>query len=291
MTNKHPATLKLCGTAIACLFALSACDKKNDVPTNGEQSVVTPVASTEQAVLSCDSASVKNSLVQALSERTHQTVHGLMGGFANSSAIDLPRLTQARLGELSLDFQNIHQNGSVCIADMVITLPSEDVAYAYRYYAQTDTDLDTLVAQKSLSLDGTTLTSPIRYGVANGQANLLEHPQALDLVAQMMSASAYLRTQGAGRVNLEVRRPITVAPLPATPATPSPNDASNSTRQVVEPPISDTTPTLQDNSTTTITDIPVAPTAKPTSKPAAQNKNTAPSGEHELVVIEGEDTY
>lgn len=292
-----PSVVKLCTLAVCSLVALSACDKKkNDVPTNGEQSVVTPVTGTQQADLSCDSASVKNSLVQALSEQTHQAVNGLMGDFANSSAIDLPRLVQARLAELGLDFQNIRQDGAVCIADMVIRLPSDDIAYANRYYAQTDTDLGTLMAQHSLVLDGTQLTDSIRYGVTNGQAVLFQRPEALNLVASIMSGSAYMRKQGVGQVNLNARRPITVAPLTANiePARQSPSDSSShTTASTIETPTADTSSILQDNSTTTIKSdtIPTAPTAKPINKVTTPSNTTTPSGEHELVIIEGDDTY
>ncbi len=296
--QKRP--LRTLAIALTTLLALSACDKKKDVPTNGEVSTNTSV---QPLAPNCDDASVKNSLVMALSLQTSQDVANLMVNFPDDPMLDLPRQVQQRLANLTLDFQNIRAEGEVCVADMIINLPHTDVGYAQRYYMRNGTSVELLAQNKGLKLDGTRIVTPVRYSVTNGQAALLDRPNALALVAEIMSASAYMMSQGAGQINTTARPPIRVEPLAPDFARPAPApevvvipEPVTPSPTVTDEPFS----TLEDNSTTHVTphsptsEKPKATVAAPKPKPPTAAPSVAPSlpvGDDEIVVIEGDDTY
>lgn len=182
--TKNTAPLLL--ASLFTVVALSGCNQKSEPPTNGQ-------VATEASLADCDSASIKNSLVRVLSVQTSQDVNEQIVHYRDANKINLPELVQQRLSELNLDFQNISADGDTCQAEMVITLPVNDITAADRYYTSIDAPLSSELASKqSLNLDEYhRIISPIRYTANSGEATLLDHPNALTVVANIMTASAY----------------------------------------------------------------------------------------------------
>lgn len=286
--TKTPLVLSL-----ACGMLMTACTKKPEsAPTPQEEpKTVTTTTTTVPITPNCDDIGVKNSLARALATATNDKVATFMNNFDDADKLDLARRTQQRLGDLSLNLQNIHPDGDTCLADMVVVLPKSDIDYANRYYKSTSKlSLNELAQSYSLNLSDDRLASSVRYNVQNGQAVLSDSPSALELIADVMSSSAYQMAKNESRINTNTRPISTVQPLaPSQSSSPKPVlqepelDASSTTQPTNTDVPSDSTSTPPDTTSSS------APSSNPSSTPIT---DTAPTDDNDgLTIIESDETY
>lgn len=270
--TKNTAPLLL--ASLFTVVALSGCNQKSEPPTNGQ-------VATEASLADCDSASIKNSLVRVLSVQTSQDVNEQIVHYRDANKINLPELVQQRLSELNLDFQNISADGDTCQADMVITLPVNDIAAADRHYTSINAPSSSeLATNQSLSLDEyNRIISPIRYTANNGEATLLDHPSALTVVANIMTASAYNQstrprsaTQSTSPTISTVSDDASVTPQTTTPIT---NESSNQTQIATSTSdTSNTSTNISSNNTSSANTSNSTPNTATSTSDSTSNKST-----------------
>lgn len=290
------STSKLFGLSLVCGLLMVGCNKQ-ETPAQKKDEPKAETTQTQPQTNApvCDDIGAKNSLVRALSVAVNDEVTGLMSSYKNAEQLDLARRTQQQLGQINLDLQNIRADGDTCLADVVAVVPASDLTYAERYYqANGKPTLAELGQTHSVQMSDGRIVTPVRYTIQDGKASLTETPSALGFIANVVSASAYLTAQGAGRVNTNARPAVSVQPPPRleTPrprpvqrepevATPAPSETNNASENTNSEP--QTPPTAKPVAPKPET--PAADTAKPEPKPAPVE------GDGEIAIVETDETY
>lgn len=231
-----PLNRKLIAVSLACALGIIGCDNK-------KESKEAPQAPKEETVATgvventpkCDDASVKNGLVRALATQINDQINGAVSNFDDIDSAELARRTQQRLSDLGIDLQNAQADGNTCHIDVLVNLPINDTSYANRHFAKTDSPSIAMRASElNITLDSNNrLTIPVSYQLIDGVVTLNQSATpALSMIADVMSASAYVMAKGGGKIDTSARPTISVRPLtPATitPANPQPtqNSANN----------------------------------------------------------------
>lgn len=266
-----PSNLKLLTFSLACVLAITACDKKErETKTPTQEETVSVV----EMVPNCDDASIKNGLVQALASQINGHLDVAVASYNNADSLDLVRKTQQRLSELSLDLENARNEGDVCQINAIINLSANDIKYANRHFEKSGLpSLDEQIANLKATLDNGRLIIPVSYQLVDGKVSLSQAAPALNVVTELMTASAYMMATGAGRVTI-TRPSVTVAPLPPTEITrPDVNPQPDTTE--INP--------AQDNTT-------AEPTPTPTPATPSQEP-PIPTGDGEITIVETDETY
>lgn len=290
------STNKLLGVSLVCGLLMVGCDKKEvSTPKQDEPKTQTTHTKPQANTPVCDDIGAKNSLVRALSEAVSNEVSGLMSVYKNAEPLDLARRTQQQLGQINLDLQNIRVDGNICTADAVVVVPASDLAYADRYYqANGKPTLAKLGQTHSVEINDGRIVIPVHYTIQDGKASLTETPSALEFIANVVSASAYMTAQGAGRINTNARPAVSVQPPPRS------IDASRPKPAQREPEIAMPTPSqsVDENTSADVGgELQAPPTAKPktevakTEAPKTEPKPAPVEGEDEIAIVETDETY
>lgn len=296
-------TKKTLGVSLLCGLLLVGCNNKKEEPKTEtkkeEAKEVTTVAP------NCDDANVKNSLVKALSFATNEEVTALMANYNDAEKLDLVRGTQERLGEISLDLQNVKADGESCVADMVATVPSNDLERASTYYKNNNKpSIDELAQSHSLSLSEGRVSSAVRYSIKDNQATLDETPKTLAFIADVMSASAYRMAQSKAQAAANNARPAVKAQQPKPAEAPRPKPVvreRETTQERGERPqanenANEAVSNTAEQNTQRETAPQEAPKKEPTPReapkePAQKEPKPASDNNHEIAIEETDDTY
>lgn len=279
---------KLLSLTFLSALALIGCDKKEQPKPSEPETVSEAVAP------NCDDASVKNSLIKALSTQIGNDVNQAMTNYPNASELDLSRRTLQRLSELTLDLQNVKAEGDSCRADMVITLPVVDATYAERHYANNNLPaLANQLSQAGLSFNNGYISAPLSYVVAGSTASLKDGMQGLSAIANIMSASAYSMAQDENHINTAARAPIKVRPLEPTPiARPEPLPAPELAEPQEQQPESQDPLVRQFEASQNTNNEAATPRAEAPQPTKTTKTEYAPvDGEGEITIVETDETY
>lgn len=301
-------TKKTLGLSLLCGLMLVGCNDKQPKPESTKADTKTEVKSdtqpqTPSTAPSCDDASVKNSLVKALSFATNEEVTALMANFDNADKLGLARRTQERLGQISLDLNNVRADGDACVAEMVAVIPSGDLGHATNHYKATGKpSIDELAQSQGITISEGRIMTTVRYAVADSQATLSETPKALSVIADLMSASAYRMAQGETRVNTNARPAVKVQPAkPTEVARPQPvvrePNLNNSERPSTTEP-RETAPATTNETAVATPSTASEPAQEPTTaKEARETPKDKPQPsvpvekEGEIAIVETDETY
>lgn len=273
---------KILGISLICGLLMVGCNKKEEPKTEPNQNSQT-TANTAQ----CDDASIKNSLVRALSVATNEQVGSLMANYPNADGIDLSRRTQQRLGQISLDLQNVRIDGDSCLADMVVVIPTGDLGHAEAYYQSNDKPgITERSVSQSLTIEQGRISTPVRYTIKEGRAVLTDTPRALALIADIMSASAYHMAQDESRLNTNARPAVNVQPL-------EPIEVTRPNPVVREPNLNESQASnSSDTDTSSDTNTEASNAASNEASTSRATPSTPPvEGEGELTIVESNETY
>lgn len=297
-------TKKTLGISLLCGLLMVGCNKQENEP-KAENKEKVKETTTVNTTPNCDDAGVKNSLVKALSFATNEEVTALMTNYNNADKLDLARRTQQRLGQISLDLQNIQADGDTCLADMVVVVPSGDLEHASAYYkANNKPSIAELAVKHALKINEGRISSAIRYTIKDGQATLSDTPNALAFIADLMSASAYRMAQGEGRVNTTARPAIKVQPAkPTEVARPQPvvREPNLDAQERSEPPTTDNNNSTNNSNETASNTVngdlthrePTAQREQSIAKkePTKEPKPTPAENNGEIAIVETDETY
>lgn len=259
------------------VFALTliGCGKKEQ-----KEEVTATEPTTPTLSINCDDASIKNGLIKAFASELSSDVKLMASAYPDAAERDLERRTQQRLADINFDLQNAHIENDVCQADVIAILPIVDVTYANRYYATlSSASLAERAITQNISMGGDTrLVAPIRYQVLDKAVSLQGKSSLSSLIADAMTASAYMMSRNDGRMTAP-RQPVVVVPLEPsiTPITPPPEMQEH-------PEFQDPMAHMEHDQETT--PKPFTETPKPQETPMH-----APQGSDEMVIIELDETY
>lgn len=198
---------KILSLLLISALAVVACKKQ-------EQPKEEQVKTTETTPINCDDASVKNSLIKALTSQLGNDVNSVMANYADADTLELSRRTLQRLSEINLDLQDTKLDNTTCQATLVIGIPEVDISYAKKHYSDNNlTPLENRLNSDTLKLANGKISTVISYTVNNNVATLNSTVPALKTISDIMSASAYQMAQDENRVNIAARPAITVRPL------------------------------------------------------------------------------
>lgn len=236
MTKQN--ALKLAATVAmgVSIVTLTACEKKQEQPVEAEIKVVEPVVQEIEAV--CDEPSLRNRLVDAIQAGLLDSALLSIQNYDDATRLGLEQQVRQKLGEIDIELQNVAASGATCRADVHITLPAQDIAYANKTFELTNQlALDEQAAEAGAALVGGNrlMSKGFAYTIDNNKAIIGTDNAIVNLVANTLVASAHsmagesrTNAQNAPTVRLEPTQPIAAPRI-------QPRHEEQPTRQAPEP--------------------------------------------------------
>lgn len=181
--------IKSLGVGVLCALTVVGCTdpKDKEKAKQGETPEVTQISN-----LSCDDASIKNGLLQTLTNKVESHIADGLDDFKGAKDLDLETLVKKRLPDIAVDLQNVRNENGVCLTDLHITLPMADVGYANRHFKkQGEPSVGERADAAGITFNDNAFVSAISYRIDGGEVKLDNSPEVLALVADASSAAAY----------------------------------------------------------------------------------------------------
>lgn len=201
--------LSVVALMITVSLMLAACGEK---PAEKSELVVQEELQVIPIEQACDDASIKNSLVAEVRSKIDMALIEVLNDNADAKKLDLARLAQSHLSMLNIDLQKVQSQDGACQAQLLLSLPQDEMTAAEKYFKKRDVSLETLLDDADAEYVDGYVVGDITYN-KTGDKVVIEDSPMLALFAKLTAAATHTIATDKKVVDIGGRAAVVVTPL------------------------------------------------------------------------------